>query len=547
MLANVSTELAQGVAERPRHRRAGGRSRACSRTRPTPEVTTSPALSLMARPGDGSVKTRRVALLVADGIDGASLRAVHAALAAAGAVPRFVGARLGRVRPASGDPIHVEVTMETAPSVLWDGVVVPGGDARPRRRSARRSSSSRTSTATARRSSSSAPKSALVERAMLPAALPDGSDDPGLADGTIGRCRQRLHRRPRAPSPLRARNRSAARLTPRAPPMPLAAAPAARAARGRAREARAAPARPVQQEDAGRGHRHRRRHHGADRLRGLQRAERREEDPAEDRAPLLDRGPAVPARHGRAARPAGARAATATASSSTATGSFRRCSRRSAARKETINFETYIYWSGAIGKEFADALAERARAGVKVHVLLDWVGSQKMEEALVAEMKSAGVEIQKYHPLHWSHLGRLNNRTHRKLLVVDGRIGFTGGVGIADQWTRRRAGPGALARHPLPGRGPGRRADAGRLHGQLDQDHRRGAARRRLLPAARRRCGDGAAQVFSSSPSGGSASMELMYLMSITAAKRTIRLSSSYFVPNELAVADDGRGDASAA
>ena len=89
--------------------------------------------------------------------------------------------------------------------------------------------------------------------------------------------------------------------------------------------------------------------------------------------------------------------------------------------KETINFETYIYWSGAIGKEFADALAERARAGVKVHVLLDWVGSQKMDEALVAEMKSAGVEIQKYHPPHWSHLGRLNNRTHRKLLVVDGR------------------------------------------------------------------------------------------------------------------------------
>src|SRR4029079_11582063 len=103
--------------------------------------------------------------------------------------------------------------------------------------------------------------------------------------------------------------------------------------------------------------------------------------------------------------------------------------------RETIDFETYIYWSGAIGKEFADALTERARAGVKVHVLLDWVGSQKRNEALVAEMKSAGVEIQKYHPLRWAHLGRLNNRTHRKLLVVDGRVGFTGGVGIAEQWS----------------------------------------------------------------------------------------------------------------
>src|SRR6476661_3297930 len=104
MLANVSAELAEGVA--------GGIGIAVPAAQPRvletpadPEVTASPALSLMARPGNGSVKTRRVALLVADGIDGASLRALHAALAAAGAVPRFVGARLGVVRPASGDPI----------------------------------------------------------------------------------------------------------------------------------------------------------------------------------------------------------------------------------------------------------------------------------------------------------------------------------------------------------------------------------------------------------------------------------------------------------
>ena len=210
--------------------------------------------------------------------------------------------------------------------------------------------------------------------------------------------------------------------------------------------------------------------------------------------------------------------------------------------RETINFETYIYWSGAIGKEFADALAERARAGVKVHVLLDWVGSQKMEEALVAEMKSAGVEIQKYHPLHWSHLGRLNNRTHRKLLVVDGRVGFTGGVGIAEQWSGDAQDPEHWRDTHFQVEGPvvaqmqavfmdnWIKTTGAVLHGADYFPP--------LEPVGR-----GAAQVFSSSPSGGSASMELMYLMSITAAKRTIRLSSSYFVPNELAVADDGRGD----
>ena len=170
-----------------------------------------------------------------------------------------------------------------------------------------------------------------------------------------------------------------------------------------------------------------------------------------------------------------------------------------------------------------------------MHVLLDWVGSQKMDEALVAEMKSAGVEIQKYHPLHWSHLGRLNNRTHRKLLVVDGRIGFTGGVGIAEQWSGDAQDPEHWRDTHFQVEGPvvaqmqavfmdnWIKTTGAVLHGADYFPP--------LEPV-----GEGAAQVFSSSPSGGSASMELMYLMSITAAKRTIRLSSSYFVPDELAV-----------
>ena len=202
----------------------------------------------------------------------------------------------------------------------------------------------------------------------------------------------------------------------------------------------------------------------------------------------------------------------------------------------TIDFETYIYWSGAIGKEFADALAERAQAGVKVHVLLDWVGSSKMEQALIDELKAAGVEIQKYHPPHWSHLGRLNNRTHRKLLVVDGRIGFTGGVGIAERVDRQRR------RTPTTGATPTSRSRgrwSRRCRASSWTTGSRPRARSCTAPSTSRAIaasGSGPAQIFSSSPSGGSASMELMYLLSITAAARTIRLSSSYFVPNELAV-----------
>ena len=204
--------------------------------------------------------------------------------------------------------------------------------------------------------------------------------------------------------------------------------------------------------------------------------------------------------------------------------------------RRTIDFETYIYWSGEIGKTFADALSERARAGVRVHVLLDWVGSAKMEEALIDELRSAGVEIEKYHPPHWSHLGRLNNRTHRKLLVVDGAVGFTGGVGIADKWTGDAQDPDHWRDTHFRIEGP----VVAQMQGVFMDNWIKtsgavlhGAA---YFPELATIEGGGPAQVFSSSPTGGSASMELMYLMAITAATRTIRISSSYFVPNELAV-----------
>jgi cardiolipin synthase A/B len=107
----------------------------------------------------------------------------------------------------------------------------------------------------------------------------------------------------------------------------------------------------------------------------------------------------------------------------------------------TITFETYIYWSGDIGRQFAEALSERARAGVKVRLMLDWLGSEKMAGSLLGGMRVAGVEIERYHPVKWYSLGRLNNRTHRKVLIVDGVLGFTGGVGIADQWSGHAQDP----------------------------------------------------------------------------------------------------------
>jgi cardiolipin synthase len=201
----------------------------------------------------------------------------------------------------------------------------------------------------------------------------------------------------------------------------------------------------------------------------------------------------------------------------------------------TITFETYIYWSESIGKEFAEALIERARAGVKVHVMLDFIGSIKMDAASMKAMEDAGIKLQRFHKPVWWKLTKLNNRTHRKVLVVDGKVGFTGGVGIADQWR----GTAQDKKHwrdthfrvegPVVGQMQAVFADnwTKATGAVLDGPH--------YFPLLESK-GAHRAQMFSSSPSGGSESMLLMYLMSITSAKHTIHLSSSYFVPDELSI-----------
>ena len=101
----------------------------------------------------------------------------------------------------------------------------------------------------------------------------------------------------------------------------------------------------------------------------------------------------------------------------------------------SISFLTYVYWRGDIADQFATALARKARSGVKVNVLMDAFGSSKVDQALIRRMKNAGVEFRWFRPLKWYTLHKINNRTHRKILVIDNRVGFLGGVGIAQEWT----------------------------------------------------------------------------------------------------------------
>ncbi|MES1982378.1 MAG: catalase [Pseudomonadota bacterium] len=126
MLANVADDLAAGVAAGLGIQVPAPMPMATSL--PMPVYTPSPGLSLTSRPGDGSIRTRRVAILVADGVDGETARMIYADLLSNGAVPRFVGQRLGQVMDAQGTAINVEISMETSPSVLYDAVVILDGE-----------------------------------------------------------------------------------------------------------------------------------------------------------------------------------------------------------------------------------------------------------------------------------------------------------------------------------------------------------------------------------------------------------------------------------
>jgi cardiolipin synthase len=200
--------------------------------------------------------------------------------------------------------------------------------------------------------------------------------------------------------------------------------------------------------------------------------------------------------------------------------------------KKTINLEFYIYWDGQIGRMFAEALAERSRAGVKVNVILDAVGSAQMSHDLTDFMERNGVSVEWYHRLRWYTLSRVNHRTHRKLLVVDGEVGFCGGMGIADEWQ----GDADTKDHW--------RETVVRIEGPVVTQMQFAfldnwvKSRGELLtgldyfPKLGQR-GDCTAQVVKSSPSEGSSTAKLLYVISIVAAKKSIYINSAYFVPDK--------------
>jgi cardiolipin synthase len=201
----------------------------------------------------------------------------------------------------------------------------------------------------------------------------------------------------------------------------------------------------------------------------------------------------------------------------------------------TITVEAYIYWAGEIGQRFAEALSERARAGVRVKLLLDAIGSSDIGDEIVRTLEQSGCQIAWYNPIRWYTLGRINHRTHRKSLIIDGRVAFTGGAGIADEWLGDAQDKEHWRDMQIRLEGPAvTPLQTGFAQNWLETTHEliSGPEYYPLLEPAGRL----SVLTIMSTPVTGASNARTLYYLSITSARRSLHIANPYFVPDPAAL-----------
>lgn len=203
--------------------------------------------------------------------------------------------------------------------------------------------------------------------------------------------------------------------------------------------------------------------------------------------------------------------------------------------RESIHFETYLWWKGDICRQVAEVLSQKAREGVEVRLMVDASGASRMEGELAEQMEEAGVKFRRFHAFRFANLGRLNNRDHRKIIVIDGRIGFVGGHGIAQEWTGdaqdRDHWRDTFARVDGPVVG---KLQAAFTENWIEETGEITGGERYfpVIPPA----GSSLAHVAYSSPTGSVSSVQLLYYLAITAARRELWIQNPYFLPDRDAI-----------
>jgi cardiolipin synthase len=201
------------------------------------------------------------------------------------------------------------------------------------------------------------------------------------------------------------------------------------------------------------------------------------------------------------------------------------------AAERSVTMEQYIFWDGLVGRRFAEAFAEKARSGVPVKLLLDAIGSSTLGEEILKILEAGGCQLAWFQPIHWYTIYRAGRRTHRKSLIIDGQIAFTGGAGIADHWLGQAANPYCWRDIQVAVQGPAAAVQQG------------GFARNWLVTTgeilggeayfpAPRPAGDVKIQSILSSPFTGPGAVGTMYLIALQCARRHLYIANPYFIPD---------------
>lgn len=198
---------------------------------------------------------------------------------------------------------------------------------------------------------------------------------------------------------------------------------------------------------------------------------------------------------------------------------------------ETVHFETYVYWQGDIAVELAEALKERAEAGVTCRVILDAIGSAKMDPRLVLQMREAGVHVARFRAPKPYMSGRMTNRTHRRVLVVDGTIAFTGGVGVAEEWTGDAQDPDHWRDTHVKVEGPVVRSLQGSFAEHWLEATGEALVGEANLPQIEAIEGGSPMSIIRSGAQTGATSGEILYVLALSTANESIEITSAYFAP----------------
>ncbi len=200
--------------------------------------------------------------------------------------------------------------------------------------------------------------------------------------------------------------------------------------------------------------------------------------------------------------------------------------------ERTIDFSSYIYWPGSIADDFTAALVERARAGVDVNMVVDAYGSAKLHRGHLDRLKEAGVTVTMFRPPRWYTLNKLNNRMHRRLLIVDARVGFAGGVGVADVWTGHAEDPEHWRETHLRIEGPAVLDMFGAFAENWVEATDEIPSPHRVPDPHPGFDGGVGVQVIRGTPTGGPTGTTQLFYLAISGARRRLWLTTAYFAPD---------------